>query len=666
MPSVQFQAAVWGPLLVVGMLILNFLAVVAITRDRFVALFAAIFISACADPAFIDWLYGLAGLNPWQTKTLMHVPAVAMGLGTDQCFGWMLFLPCLSLFHLAVMRRSAVLFLCSGALFGVLFRAHTLTFIDAATVASVYVVVANNFGALRSDSGDLKFRAYVFSALVAGLLAHGIWKGFDLKDFLILWSFCWAFAIRSRSDLLNSVALALGALVIAGSYLWQLFLMREGLAGLNITANTVAGPAAITIFYLPMCIALLLLFAPRLQLWKQVSAPEVVPFLLVFCGTTLALSQGYLFGFTNHPYRFAVNLIFPLSIVLALVVRMGVTQNFAPKSVRVTAILIGIWTSISILKLLIALSGQIPIAKKIWGTTYVRNSLAEPAAETVSFLNEMRHETEGKAGTRLLIAPEYEHSNGKVINSLGADRSGVLLSYSHIPGFLPDTRYILWPDLVRDRFNLFCSLFPEFPHRDNHDQRFCTFGTVNVGTRDGKNLLHLVDPGAAGDIAPVYGLSLAADLSGKLTAIAAKRAPLYGWSSIAEGGGGALYRIKAPAGTERLVIEVSAFTSPIWTIPFTAEKSEPHRIFAAGENAAQRIRSVHVDGRLADLERPSCDVIVFTANLTAGTGRMTFELDPDWRYEHASPVPLHFLTGVPTRLAHQTVVVSGSEKHNEN
>ena len=50
------------------------------------------------------------------------------------------------------------------------------------------------------------------------------------------------------------------------------------------------------------------------------------------------------------------------------------------------------------------------------------------------------------------------------------------------------------------------------------------------------------------------------------------------------------------------------------------------------------------------------DVISFVAELPAGNGTLRFELAPDWRLEHLTPAPLHFLTGVLEEDVETTVL----------
>ena len=159
---------------------------------------------------------------------------------------------------------------------------------------------------------------------------------------------------------------------------------------------------------------------------------------------TLFLALNHLWAWGNHPYRFAINLVFPLAILAALGLR------HAP---RPLAVVLGVG-------LLAAAAPQVVLMARNEGLHLRVQSRQKLGA----FLSEVRKATDAEPdrSARLLNPPEFHYPEGTA-------QSALILNASSLPGFVPDYRYILWPERHRNRLALFCSLFP-YPHEELHTQ----------------------------------------------------------------------------------------------------------------------------------------------------------------------------------------------------
>lgn len=649
LPTVVAQTIVWGPLFILALLASAYGSVLAVTRDRLASLTAAVLIAACADAAFVDGLYSLMGSRPAAVKAFMHVPAVSIALGSDQGLGWIFFLPALATFHVALVKQDKLLFFAAGAVFGLLFRAHLLTLLHAATVASVmhfwYNTKREFVGRIRQ-----RRRRTIFALVAIALAVHASFYGFDLSHSILLWTACWLLAIKGRKEVINVTAFGAGALLVAGHSLWHLYEISESLGQMDVVAPVTMSIGVIAVFFLPMWMA------SGLLLWRgalQDDSDPRIEFAVILLIVTLVMSQGPLFGFTNHPYRFAINLIFPLAILTGLTVRQWL-ESSGSRMMNAVATGLAVWIGLSIVKLALGLTPFAPQSAALLGTTRAYNMFTEPSPDERDVLRSIREVTAGEGGGRLLIAPEYKYPHGSA-------RAGIMLSYSHVPGFLPDDRYITFKDLAAARVDVFCTLFPEYRDRSAAGLSRCPRNqdAALIASSGGTAQLRILNEAVRADIAPVYGIAYAADIGGELAPLLSARAPRYGWQAVAQRSTHVLYTA-APGkavSLDRLAFARAHFSSGVWSVPFTAPRAGRYRVYAAGTGAVQQVGDVSVDGQHIDVERSGPNTLTALIDVAAGTHELQFTLVPDWRYTHVEPVPLHFITGLPAASAEQYVVL---------
>ena len=146
-PAMTVQAVIYGPLLGFAFLLLNYLSIAVVVRDRRVALWAALLISLGGNSIILDRPDPVSG---FPLNFILHVPFHTLSLGTAQSLGWVFFLPCLSLTHLAYRTGRTRWAIANGVALGLLLQTHTLTFFNVVFVQLVYLVLSNALEHSRS------------------------------------------------------------------------------------------------------------------------------------------------------------------------------------------------------------------------------------------------------------------------------------------------------------------------------------------------------------------------------------------------------------------------------------------------------------------------------------------------------------------------------------
>src|SRR5262249_41050044 len=135
---------------------------------------------------------------------------------------------------------------------------------------------------------------------------------------------------------------------------------------------------------------------------------------------------------------------------------------------------------------------------------------------------------------RILPPAELTYPRGLV-------QAATLMNYSRIPSFVPDYRFVLWPERYHNRMGLYCFLFPGYPNQDY------PFGwrACEEELDPPAELLTLRDERLRTEILPVYRIGFAAGpgkpFSGHLKQASAR----YGWPLLAETDNSAFVRTPA-------------------------------------------------------------------------------------------------------------------------
>jgi hypothetical protein len=583
-PAMTVQAVFFGPLLGSAFLFLNYLSIAAVVGDRRVALAASLLISLGADSTFLDRPEPVSGLS---LHSVLHVPFHVISLATSQSLGWVLLLPSLSLTHLAYRRFSRTRAVFAGALLGLLFHAHTLTFVNVGAAQLSYLILANALERPR----DRRFKAWAAAlALVAT---------------------AFALLVATRPSLSFAVLAALGSLALAATFYVdphkRFYLWSCGAAGL------VALP------YLLVLARHARSLATVQEAWHQVQMMKVglAGFALFFAAYLLAavvgwitlrdryvqhwvasllvstafLSVNHLWHWGNHPYRFAIHMLFPLAILAAHGLRHGP---------RPLAAVLGAWLG----AVCLFDAGSFALGRP--GTVRFRS--AEP--ERAAFLGTVRQVTgpEAASGLRLLTPVELTYPRGLV-------QATMLMNYSRIPAFVPDHRHVLWPERHHNRMGLFCFLFPGYPNLDYPFGRRACEEELDPDPSLGL----VLDPRLKTAILPVYRIGFAGAPGKPFSSFLKDASARYGWPIVVETDNSAFVRTDVVRldGVARLAPGES--TSSTLSIRAQADVPGSHVVVLGGRMLAARAPRIALDGRTLENGRRSANWAVFDIELAAGS-----------------------------------------------
>jgi hypothetical protein len=595
-PTMTVQAVLFGPLLGCAFLLFNYLSLAAVLRDRWAALAASLVLSLGGNSSFVDRVDPASALP---LNAVLHVPFHVISLGTSQSLGWVLLLPALCLVYLAYREFDKRRGLAAGVLLGVLFHAHTLTFVNVAAVQLAYLVLAN----LLERPRDRHFKAWLVSL---GLLTV---------------SFVALVASRPRVSFFSLAALGVVALAATflldpnkRFYLWCY--VTAGLVALPYAALLVRHRRAFAAMQAGwdevqmMTVTLpgfMLFFAAYLLAaavgWRCARERPIVVWLTAFMAATGFLAVNHLWHWGNHPYRYAIHLLFPLTILGV----MGLRE--AP---RWAGSVLGAWLGVVCLLNAWNFAAGRPVT--------VRFRVAEP--ERAAFLETVRRVTgeEAPRAVRLLPPVELTYPRGMV-------QAAMLMNYAQIPAFIPDYRHVLWPERYHNRMGLFCWLFPGYPNQDY------PFGwrACDEDLEPDPELLRVLEPRLKTAILPVYRIAFAAAPAKPFSGYLKEAAPSYGWPILAQTDNAVFVRtdVRPLPGVARL--------GPALSLPgrlaIRAEPDSPgpHVLVLAGRRLAERAPVVSIDGRALEGRR-SGNWAVFETALAEGAHTLelpSLEAEPD-------------------------------------
>jgi hypothetical protein len=582
-PAMTVQAVLFGPLLGAGMLLANYFALAAVLHDRRSALVASLLISLGGNASFMNPVEPVSGLR---LNTVLHVPFHVISLGTSQSLGWVLLLPTLGSMYLAHRAFSRVRALGSGLLLGTLFYAHTLSFVNAAAVELAYLLLAT---ARDSPKGGRR---------TAWLAAIGVLAA----------AFVALVAARGRISFVELAALgtlALAATAISDPnprfYLWSygpaalmalpyallLVRHRKALAAMQGGWDTVqmmtVAPSSFVLFFSAYLLAAAL--ACRFTRDRPLGA-----WLAAFVAATGLLALNHLWGWSNHPYRYTIDLLFPLAILGTLGLRDAPRRLAAPVAAWLLAVVVtNVWSFAS---------GR---------QESVRFRIAEP--ERARFLASVRQVTsrEPAAGTRILPPVELTYPRGLV-------QAAMLMNYSRIPSFIPDYRHVLWPERYHNRMGLYCFLFPGYPNQDY------PFGwrACEEELEPPADLLTILDPRLKTGILPVYRIGYAAAPAKPFSGYLKEASPLYGWPFLVETDNGAFVRTDTPSLAGVASLAPLLADSELLTIGVGVASGGPQLVILGGRGLETRAATVLLDGRALETSQRSANWAVFSVELVAG------------------------------------------------
>ena len=581
-PPMTVQAVVYGPALGFAFLLLNYFAIRAVFRDAWLALGASLLLSLGASSVFLDRPDPVSGLT---LNSVLHVPFGVISLATAQSLGWVLLLPFLAVTERAYRefdrRRAAA----SGVLLAALFHCHTLTFVNAAAAQLAYLVFAN----LLERPRDRRFKLWLatLAAVASGFVVLAARPAFPFPGLVALSAVLLAatFLLDPNKAFYlwsygSALLLALPYVLELAPYARQITVMQAVWASVQMMAVGLPG-------FLVYFAGYLVAAALACRYWRD---RRLLPWLLGLLVPTALLAVNHLWHWGNHPYRFAIHLLFPLAILAALGVRD------AP---RRWAVPIGAWLA----AVCVFDAGGFLLGR----TGAVRFRVAE--AERASFLASVREATRGAAGSgqRLLAPAELGYPRGVL-------QAAMLMNYSRIPGYVPDFRHVLWRERYYNRMGLFCFLFPGYPNDDHvWSRRAC-----EEELEPEPDLAVIRDPRLKTEILPVYRIAFAGGPGKPFSGHVKEASARYGWPMLAFNDSAALVRTDAA----RLpgVARLGPGTASAGRLGIRVETDSPgpQLILLGGRRLAERAPWITLDGRALEPGRRTANWVALEADLGSG------------------------------------------------
>ncbi len=585
-PGMTVQAVLFGPALGAAFLLASYLSLAAVLRDRWAALAASVVLALGGNATFVDRPDPASGLS---LNTVLHVPFHVISLGTSQSLGWVLLLPTLCLGYLAYREFTKARAVGAGLLLALLFYAHTLSFVNAGAVILLSLVAANAVerprdGRFRAWLACLGLLATAFVALAATRPAVTFAHLVALGGLALAATFfvdphkryyVWSFAPAALLALPYAVLLARNRAAFAA--------MQGGWEHVQMMA--VGLPGALLFFSAYLAAAALAFRFSRDR--------ALVAWLGMFLATTSFLAVNHLWHWGNHPYRYAIHLLFPLTILGVLGLRDAPRLLAAPLGAWIAAVcLLNAWS----------FAAGRPVT--------VRFRVAEP--ERARFLETVRAETRrAKGGTRIIPPVELTYPRGLVQGTM-------LMAYSEIPAYVDDYRHVLWPERHHNRMGLFCFLFPGYPNLDY------PFGwrACEEALDPDPALVSILEPKLKTAILPVYGIGFAASPAKPFSGYLKDASPRYGWPMLAQTDNAAFVRTDAAAlpGVARLAQQ----DAPRGTLAIGIEPDAPgpHVLVLGGRLLERRAPVVVLDGRALETGRRRGNWAVFEVDFAAGAHRL--------------------------------------------
>jgi len=360
-PAMTVQAVLFGPLAGAAFFFGSYLSLAAVLRDRRAALAASLLLALGGNALFVDRPDPASGLS---LNAVLHVPFHVISLGTSQSLGWVLLLPALCVGYLAYREFSRARALGAGVLFAALFYGHTLSFVNVAAVAVASLVAANAAERPR----DRRFKAWLAALGLVAAAFVGL--------------------AATRPAVSFAEIAALGTLALAATF-WIDPKKR-------FYAWCFGAAALLVLPYVALLVQNRAALSQMQRGWNQVQMMTVglggaLAFFSAYlaaaaCAYRFARDRALVAWLSNHPYRYAIHLLFPLAILGVLGLRD------AP---RLLARPLGAWIAAICLA-------------NAWGfasgeARTVRFRVAEP--ERARFLETVRAETAREAGSGVRILP---------------------------------------------------------------------------------------------------------------------------------------------------------------------------------------------------------------------------------------------------------------------
>ncbi len=532
------QATIYAPLLSFSFIVLGFLSLNSVFNNKALSLV----ITLVALLGSNSYPYALASREWAGIDALLHVPFHALGLATGQSLGWVLFIPAICTLYKARETNKYSWMLASGAVLGLLFHVHTLTFINIFFIHvfySIFEVVKNE----KSKNRKICIFVFYTAAILITFFINN--SRMSLGNALMLGiGFTIANALIEKKWKFYFVTYAT-SMIVALPFIWYLISHRHQLP-IDAATGSEIGPIELLKFYCLYVVALMVLVFVKKD-------SNISNWLFAVFFATLLLSFNASWGWGNHPYRFAIHLIFPLSIALGWCIFI--------KSHVVVRALLAIW--------LIIMIGANAYDVFNWKRIYQNYTIG--TVQEAEFYKSVHSNTNSNPGL-IINPPEFQYP-------IGSTQSAMILSYSSNPGLIPDYRYMLESSIFKNRMDIFCNLFPSYPHFNYHT------GLRSCGIPFDESSVVMKNQYLKNTILDLYSVRHVASAGEPFGGIVRSSIQKYGWRTIATAPGG--FELVEPRMLEKddvLRLHFSFASDGKKSIKTTVEKSGAYTLVLASRN----------------------------------------------------------------------------------
>ena len=245
---------------------------------------------------------------------------------------------------------------------------------------------------------------------------------------------------------------------------------------------------------------------------------KVLIWLGTIVATQLFFGFNHVWGWGNHPYRFVINLIFPLGVLSSI----GIYAAPAKWGRALQG-----WIVLMFLFACTQFDGGHRLFANIDPGTQEEQTFLAKVSDLTS-APQKKTQSDGVQHS-ILNSPEFNYPLGVVQNSL-------ILNYSALPGFIPDFRYELAPERYKNRLALFCFLFPGFPH---YEIQF-NFRACQEKLAPPSDWFEISDPRLKGQVMALYGIDYAASFGPPFSSVLLDWEQALGWKILAQANSGKL------------------------------------------------------------------------------------------------------------------------------
>jgi hypothetical protein len=618
-PPLVVQLVWIGPLLGLVIVLVNYHAILAVSRSQTIALYASILIAYIGP-----FLLFASSLDPNnELRPLMLGVFDVLALNTGGTWGWILLIPALCLMYLAYTEQAIKYKVFYGIVFGLCLHLHTLTFIALFLLNLFYLT----FSTVERLCHRFPQRRNII--LTVAILLPLLYIGWIIANnnplvpattlvaaALLLYGLCFVIDTNKKFYLISypvSLAVALPYLVMMQR--WFISSAPAGTGAEYPTIklgydNRIVPLLELVVFYMPHLIGTA---AGLVGLRKSSSTSEHTSLFLwllsLFVGLLL-LSYNSVLGWTNHPYRFVPMLV----MVMMLLSVYGIRFLYRSSSVgKVAAVALSFW--------LAGIAGA-NVARVLSGKENDFTKITPLPETAYAYLTTLRTST--SSDRYLLCPPELSYPSG-------AYAAALMLNFSQSRGFIPDYRYLLDKERYANRARLFGFFFPNYPAYDEYTGfQACIYADeFHLRSDSLLGALTIQDARIKNTIFNIYGIGAIGHVISEGAQCIYERYQRYDWKVLHLSPVGILVQ---PPSVQQLsnqqgiaIFERGVFRPEAFRTSFTVSSSGTYLLVASGFRLQRHAHTILLDGKPLAPQHHDNSLILAECELSAGNHSLIFE-----------------------------------------